>query len=155
MSPTSKGVFPAKYRLSIEKTPAIIFKVIDWPVKTIVTVYMHGLLEQTDSDSSGVSEVHMHADTAPTHLELDLVRSRWMDHVGSVVPSLSTGGVAGSLVERGEGHKRTHLSATPNASRRALISVGRGLFSLLDRSLGCLTPNDPKSEGIPTPDELK
>ena len=49
MSPTSKGVFPAIYRLSIEKIPAVICKFLDWPVKAIVTVQMHSLLEQTDS----------------------------------------------------------------------------------------------------------
>ena len=46
MSTASKGVFPAKYRLSIEKMPAIICKRLDWPEKTIVTVSMYNLLEQ-------------------------------------------------------------------------------------------------------------
>ena len=49
MSPTGKGVFPAIYRLSIETNPAVICKFLDWPVKAIVTVQMHSLLEQTDS----------------------------------------------------------------------------------------------------------
>ena len=39
---TSKEVFP-------EKVPATIF--LDWPVRAIVTVDMHSLLEHTDSNS--------------------------------------------------------------------------------------------------------
>ena len=49
MSPTSKGGFPVKYWLSIEKIPAKVCIYIGWPVKAIVTVHMHSLLEPTDS----------------------------------------------------------------------------------------------------------
>ena len=47
MSPTSKGVFSAKYRLSNEQILAMICKLLDWSVKAMVTVYMY-MLEQTD-----------------------------------------------------------------------------------------------------------
>ena len=47
--PTSKEVFPANYILSVEEIPAIICKFLNLPVKAIVRVPMHSLLEQTDS----------------------------------------------------------------------------------------------------------
>ena len=48
MSLTSKGIFPAKYILSNENISAIICKILNWPVKAIVTVDMPRLLKQTD-----------------------------------------------------------------------------------------------------------
>ena len=48
LSVTSKGDFAAKYRLSNEKSPAIICKFVDCPVKAFITVDMCSLIIHHD-----------------------------------------------------------------------------------------------------------